>query len=269
MLKMMSDRRGFITSCAKRIVIKIGSSILSKEGKSISHPSLTGIAREIAYSQKKNKETVIVSSGAIAAGMHSLGLRTKPTPMNELQACAAVGQPILIQLYQKALSRSKLKGAQVLLDRVDLEHPERRQNAKNTLLELIRRGVVPIINENDAVFVEEIRVGDNDNLAAMVACLIEADLLVLLTDQDGLFTADPKKDRSAKRIDLIEKIDASVLARASDTQNAGSTGGMMTKLSAAQQAMQHGIPTIIADGRDQKVLEKIYTSKSVGTLFLP
>ena len=265
----MSEERSMIVTQTKRIVIKIGSSILAKDGQSLSHPSLSGIVKEIAYSQKKNKETVIVSSGAIAAGMHHLGLTTKPETMSVLQACAAVGQPILIQLYQKALSRSKLTGAQVLLDRVDLEHADRRQNAKNTLIELIERGIVPIINENDAVFVEEIRVGDNDNLASMVACLIEADLLILLTDQDGLYTTDPRKDRNAKKLDVIKQIDHSILSQASDTLNTGSTGGMITKLAAAQQAICHRIPTIIADGKDKKILEKIYAGQNVGTLFIP
>ena len=266
----MSDTRARIAKEARRVVIKIGTSILSKREKALSHSSLMGIARETAYSQsQKKKETIVVSSGAIAAGMQCLGFKNKPTKMNELQACAAVGQPLLMQLYQKAFSHSKLRGAQVLLDRVDLEHPERRQNAKNTLAELIRRGIVPIINENDAVFVEEIRVGDNDNLAAMVACLLEADLLVLLTDQNGLFTADPRKDKSAEQIEVVKRIDHTIFAKASGTSNQGSTGGMVTKLSAAQQAIQHGIPTIIADGRDKKILEKIYTGASVGTLFLP
>lgn len=268
----MSIERAHVAKEARRVVIKIGSSILSKKGKSLgritlSHTSLTGVARETAYSKKK--QTVIVSSGAIASGMRSLGFGSRPTQMAELQACAAVGQPLLMQLYQKSLARFKLKGAQVLLDRVDLEHSERRQNAKNTLLELIKRGIIPIINENDAVFVEEIRVGDNDNLAAMVACLIEADLLILLTDQNGLFTADPQTDKSAEHIDLVRRIDHTIFSKASDTRNQGSTGGMITKLSAAQQAIQHKIPTIIADGNDQKVLEKIYAGQAVGTLFLP
>ncbi len=254
---------------AKRVVIKIGSSILAKPGQALSHKALAGIAREVSFSEKGGKDTVIVSSGAIAAGMNALKFKLKPKKMPELQACAAVGQPILMQLYQKALDKSGLRGAQVLLDRLDLENEERRQYARNTLLELIKRRVIPIINENDAVFVEEIRVGDNDNLAAMVACLIDADLLILLTDQDGFYTADPQRCEGAQRIELVHKIDGPMLSQASGTLNPGSTGGMLTKLAAAKMATSASIPTIIADGQDKAILKKIYAGETIGTLFLP
>ncbi len=252
----------------RRVVVKIGSSILADRNGRISHKALLGVANGIAAVQRKGVHVILVSSGAIASGMQHLGFRKKPKKIAELQACAAVGQPILIHMYQKALSRARIQAAQILLTRPDLENRAQYANAKHTMRELLKRGIVPIINENDTVVVDEIRVGDNDNLAALVARLADADLMVLLTDQDGFYTADPRKDPRAYKIDVVEKIDKRAFARASGTDNVGSVGGMKTKLQAAQKAGRYGVPTVIAHGREKKVLEKIFAGRAIGSLFL-
>lgn len=262
------DSRARVLRKTRRVVIKIGSSILSDRTGKISHKALVGVAHSIASIRRKGIQVILVSSGAIASGMQYLGFVRKPKKIAELQACAAIGQPILIHMYQTALSRAKLQVAQILLTRPDLENKAQNANAKQTMTELLRHGVIPIINENDTVVVDEIRVGDNDNLAALVAGLVDADLLVLLTDQDGFYTADPRKDSAARKIDVIERIDQGAFARASDTDNAGSVGGMRTKLQAAKKAARHGVPTIIAHGRERRVLEKIFAASPVGSLFL-
>jgi glutamate 5-kinase len=253
----------------KRAVVKIGSSVLVDKNDRFSHKALSGIAKGIASIQKKGVHIALVSSGAVASGMQYLGFRKKPHKISELQACAAIGQPILIQMYQRALGRAKLQAAQVLLTRDDLSDRTRFLNAKHTLSELLGRNVIPIINENDTVVVDEIRVGDNDNLAALVTNVVEADLLILLTDQDAFYTADPRKDPDATRIPVVENVDGDTFSSASDTEKALSVGGMRTKLEAAQKAAQFGIPTIIASGRDLKILDRIFAAESVGTLFLP
>ena len=252
----------------RRAVVKVGSSVLIGRGGQLSHQALIGIAKEIAFFQKRGIETIFVSSGAIASGMSHLGFARRPQRLSELQACAAIGQPILMQLYQKALASARLQVAQVLLTRNDLEDPVCFLNARHTLDELLHREIIPIINENDTVVVEEIRVGDNDNLAALVAKLVHADLLVLLTDRDGLYTADPRRQRGARRIRLVEDFKKAASA-ARDTDKASSTGGMKTKLEAAHKVSELGIPTIIADGRDRRILEKILSGKPVGTLLFP
>ncbi len=253
---------------ARRVVIKIGSSILTDRNGRISHKALVGVAHGIAAVRRKGVQVTLVSSGAIASGMKHLGFRKKPKRIAELQACAAVGQPILIQMYQKALSRARLHVAQILLTRPDLENREQYSNAKRTMTELLGHGAIPIINENDTVVVDEIRVGDNDNLAALVAKLVSADLLILLTDQNGFYTADPRKDPTARKIDVVRRIDKAAFARASDTDSVGAVGGMRTKLQAAKKAGRYGVPTIIAHGREKRVLEKIFATKPVGSLFL-
>ena len=258
-----------IIRATRRVVVKVGSSILVGTDGKISARALTGIARGIALIQKNGVHVILVSSGAIACGMQALKLVKKPRKISELQACAAIGQPVLIQLYHKALDRERLKPAQLLLTRSDLEDRTRFLNAKQTLAELFHRKLIPIINENDTVAVEEIRVGDNDNLSALVTNLVDADLLILLTDQEGLFTADPRKDPGALRIPVVENVDGTTLAYAADTLAARSVGGMKTKLEAAQKAAEFGIPTVIADGLDARALERIFAGELTGTLFLP
>lgn len=252
----------------RRVVLKTGSSILADRQGRISHTALLGVADGIAAIRRKGVQVILVSSGAIASGMQHLGFRQKPKKISELQACAAVGQPILMRMYQQALSRNRLQAAQILLTRPDLENKNQYANARHTMKELLKRGIVPIINENDTVVVDEIRVGDNDNLAALVAQLADADLLVLLTDQDGFYTADPRKDKNARKIDVVEKIDRKTFARAAGAGSAGSTGGMKTKLEAAQKAGRYGVATIVAHGREKRVLENIFAGKPVGSLFL-
>ncbi len=265
---MDQNKRLKIIRGIRRVVVKIGSSILADKNGRISHNALLGVAHGIAAIRRKGIQIILVSSGAIASGMQHLGFRKKPKKIAELQACAAIGQPILMHLYQRALSAKRLHAAQILLTRSDLENKAQYANARHTIRELLRHGVVPIINENDTVVVDEIRVGDNDNLAALVAQLVEADLLVLLTDQAGFYTADPRKDQNARKIDVIERIDRKAFAQASGTSLATTVGGMQTKLQAAKKAGQAGVPTIIAHGREDRVLEKIFSAKPVGSLFL-
>ena len=251
----------------RRVVVKIGASVLADASGRLSHKALMGVAKGIASIQKKGVHVILVSSGAVASGMQYLGFDKKPQKISELQACAAIGQPILIKFYQQAFSRSRLQAAQILLTRNDLEDRARFLNARHTLLELLRHNVIPIINENDTVVVDEMRVGDNDNLSALVTGVINADLLILLTDQDGFHTSDPRQDPEATRIPLVETVDGKLLAKASDTRKAISVGGMKTKLQAAQKACHFGAPTLIANGRHPRILERIFTAESVGTLF--
>ncbi|MBI2082068.1 MAG: glutamate 5-kinase [Deltaproteobacteria bacterium] len=253
----------------RRVVIKIGTSVLLDDKGRLSPKALGGIASGIAFIQKKGIRVILVTSGAIPLGMQHLRLSKRPHQIGELQACAAIGQPILMGLYQKSLQRHRLHVAQVLLTRNDLEDRARFLNAKHALTALLHQGIMPIINENDTVVTEEIRFGDNDNLAALVTNVIEADLLVLLTDRDGFYTADPDHDPEAKIIPVVENVDDDFFSYASDTAKNISIGGMKTKLEAAHKAGQFGVPTVIANGRDANTLKKIFLDESVGTLFLP
>ncbi len=263
----------------KRVVIKIGSSILvgregahpagARPGGALSLSLISALARSVKWLKGKKVETLLVSSGAIAAGVSHSGQKSRPRTIQGLQASAAIGQPFLMHSYQKAFARQKLKVAQLLLTRGDLEDRARFLNAKNTLNELLRQGVVPIINENDSVAFEEIRVGDNDNLAALVTNVADADLLILLTDQDGFYTSDPREGRGATRIPLVEHIDSETAARAAGSTEELTVGGMKTKIEAVKKAARFGIPTFIANGRDPQILRRIFAGKDVGTLFLP
>ncbi len=264
---MSSSLRQKILRKTRHVVVKIGSSVLVDAKGKISHKALIGVAKDIASIQRRGIHVTLVSSGAVASGMQYLGFDQKPSKMSELQACAAIGQPLLMHLYQKALSREKLQAAQVLLTRDDVANKKRFLNARHTFHELLRHGVIPIVNENDTVVVDEIRVGDNDNLSALVGAMIQADLLILLTDQDGFYTADPRKNPHAEKIDLITRIDKHAFSKAAGTNNKGSVGGMKTKLEAARTAAKHGVATIIAHGQQKNVLQKIFSGRSVGTLF--
>lgn len=250
----------------KNVVVKIGSSVLVDGQGNLSHKALLGVAQDIARIQKQGIHVTLVSSGAVASGMQYLGFQKKPSKMSELQACAAIGQPLLMHMYQKALSREKLQAAQVLLTRDDVANKKRFLNARGTFHELLRHGIIPIVNENDTVVVDEIRVGDNDNLSALVSAMIQADLLILLTDQDGFYTADPRKDKKAQKIDVVTKIDKKLSSKASGTDNKGSVGGMKTKLEAAQIAARHGVATIIGHGQKKNILQEVFSGKNVGTL---
>ncbi len=255
-----------ITSHTKRVVIKIGSGLVTHDG-GLNSRFFHQLSREIHRLRSKRIEVVLVSSGAIACGMHQMGLKKRPKNLPQKQAVAAIGQPQLMNLYSRVLKKYNLQTAQILLTKADIENKTRSLNARHALMELMKEKVIPIINENDSVAVDEIKVGDNDQLSAMVAQLIRADLLVILTDIDGLYDADPRKVKSAKRIPLVTRLTPSVMNLAKDTGSEKSTGGMITKLKAAQYTLTYGIPTWIVKGIKPSILSEMMKGKEIGTLF--
>ncbi len=257
-----------VNNCG-RVVVKIGSNLLASKASGINLSRVDAIAEALCYLQRKGKSVVLVSSGAQAAGVAALRLKEKPKAMAEKQAVAAVGQPLLMEAYEKAFRKQGKHIAQILLTNEDLSSKERFFNAKNTFGALLNKGIIPVVNENDTVAVEEIKVGDNDNLSAMVANLIEADLLILLSDIDGLYTDDPSKNRSAKLVPLVEKIDAGVERFAKKSGSELSTGGMFTKLQAAKKCVSSGIIMVICNGEEPGILKEIFEGTFKGTLFLP
>jgi glutamate 5-kinase len=254
---------------ARRLVVKVGSGLVTAPGIGPEPDRIERLAGEIAAVRRDAREVTLVSSGAIATGMARLALAERPRSIPEKQAAAAVGQSALMWQYEIAFKRHGLAVGQVLLTAQDIGDRTRYLNARNTLLALLGFGVVPIVNENDTVAVEEIKVGDNDNLSALVASLIEADLLVLLTDVDGLYTSDPARDPAAAKLDLVETVTEEILMMAGAHEAGVSVGGMTTKLQAAQKAAASGIPMVIAGGREPGVLGRILSGESVGTCFLP
>jgi glutamate 5-kinase len=256
-------------SKAKRIVVKVGSSILASVEKGLHHEVFSHLAEEISELKRQGYEIVLVSSGAVAAGMEKLGYKTRPATITQKQATAAVGQSRLMNLYERHFSRHQQMVAQVLLTRDDLSHRRRFLNARNTLLTLLELGIVPIINENDTVAVDEIKVGDNDNLSALITNLIEADLLIILTDIDGIYDADPRRNPHAQWIPLLKDPDIDIKGMAGDTLSEMSVGGMVSKIQAAQKASHFGVPTLVANGTKEKVLYRILKGEEVGTLILP
>ena len=251
---------------SKRIVIKLGSSIITNDGNGIDEACLLGLVTQIAKLVNDDKEIVVVSSGAIAAGLKILGITKRPRELSELQAAAAVGQMGLLKIYEQLFSECNLISAQVLLTHEDLSNRKRYLNARSTLNNLITKKVIPVINENDTVASEEIRFGDNDSLAAMVANLIEADLLVLLTDQEGLFSSDPRENNNAKLISHAYVDDDNLENLASGAKSEIGTGGMTTKIMAARRAALSGAHTIIASGRRRNILEGLNNDEDIGTL---
>jgi glutamate 5-kinase len=250
---------------ANRIIIKVGSSLVTNDGRGLDHAAIVRWATQIADLHARGKEVVLVSSGAIAEGMLRLGFEQRPTDIHELQACAAVGQMGLAQIYESSFRAHGLGTAQVLLTHADLADRERYLNARSTLTTLLRLGVVPIINENDTVVTDEIKFGDNDTLGALVANLIEADALVILTDQQGLFSADPRKDPAAHLIALAQAGDPALEAMAGGAGTSIGRGGMLTKILAAKRAARSGAHTIIAWGRDSDVLTRLANGEAIGT----
>ena len=250
---------------AKRLIIKVGSSLVTNDGKGLDHAAIARWAAQIAQLRALGKEVVLVSSGAIAEGMQRLGFDRRPTGIHELQACAAVGQMGLAQVYETSFRAHDLRTAQVLLTHADLAHRERYLNARSTLFTLLRFGVVPVINENDTVVTDEIKFGDNDTLGALVANLIEGDVLIILTDQRGLFSADPRKDATARFVDIGFAGDLSLEAMAGGAGSALGRGGMLTKILAAKRAAQSGAHTVIASGREDNVLVRLATGEAIGT----
>jgi len=254
-----------VVAAARRLVVKVGSSLVTAEGRGIDHAAVGRWAEEIAGLRRAGKEIVLVSSGAIAEGMQRLGWTTRPAAMHELQAAAAVGQMGLVQAYEAAFSRFGLHTAQILLTHEDLADRRRYLNARSTLLTLIGLGVVPIINENDTVTTDEIRVGDNDTLGALVTNLIEADALILLTDQSGLYSSDPRKDATATLLQSAFAGDPALEAMAGGAGSAIGKGGMLTKVLAAKRAARSGASTVIADGREERVLTRLAAGEALGT----
>jgi glutamate 5-kinase len=251
---------------AARVVVKFGTGVLTDSRKQPDPAQLEQLVAQIAGQCKAGREIVVVTSGAVGAGMGALGLEKRPTDLAELQACAALGQSRLMATYAELFARHNLQVAQVLLTHDDLEHHERHLNARNTLVTLLNRGVVPIINENDAVSFTEIKFGDNDKLSALVASLLPADLLVILTTVDGVIENFGKAN--PKTISVIEKIDSAheKLARGTDSEIA--VGGMKSKIEAAKIVVRSGIPLVIASGRKKNVLAQILAGDEEGTLFV-
>ncbi len=250
---------------AKRLVVKVGSSLVTDEGRGLDHAAVARWAQEIARLRQGGREVVLVSSGAIAEGLKRLGWTTRPRAIHELQAAAAVGQMGLVQAYETAFAKFGLRTAQVLLTHEDLADRRRYLNARTTLRTLIDLSVIPIINENDTVTTDEIRVGDNDTLGALVANLIEADVLILLTDQQGLYSADPRKDPHATFIHEARAGDPALEAMAGGAGSALGRGGMLTKVLAAKGAARSGASTVIACGREPDVLTRLADGEAVGT----
>ena len=253
---------------ARRIVVKVGSSLVTNEGKGIDAQAVGNWCRQLAALAGQGREVVMVSSGAIAEGMKRLGWATRPTELHELQAAAAVGQMGLAQMYETQLSQHGLGSAQVLLTHADLADRERYLNARSTLLTLLALKVIPVINENDTVVNDEIKVGDNDTLGALVANLVEADALVILTDQRGLYSADPRKDPQARFIDEARAGDLALERMAGGAGSSIGRGGMLTKVLAAKRAAGSGASTIIAWGREPDVLLRLAAGESIGTALL-
>lgn len=266
---MKKTDRKTLLSRVKRVVIKIGSSVLTNEHGELSEGVFDEIAGEISRIKSRGIEPIIVSSGAIAAGMKKLNLGVKPRDISMKQAIAACGQSALMWYYEKAFSAFGEKVAQILLTHDVLSVRKRFLNARKTLFTLLGMEVIPIVNENDTVAVEEIMLGDNDNLAALVTSLVEADLLVLLTDIEGLYNKDPRNHRDAELITLIDEIDERIEEIAGETLGRTTTGGMRTKIEASKTAAAFGVPTIIANGKKPTKLSEIFSGKDIGTLFLP
>lgn len=257
---------------AHRIVVKVGSSLVTNEGRGLDEVAIQEWSRQLAAlvhgEDGVKREVIMVSSGAIAEGMKRLGWATRPTEVHELQAAAAVGQMGLAQMYETKLREQNVPSAQVLLTHADLADRERYLNARTTLLTLLQHGVVPVINENDTVVIDEIKFGDNDTLGALVANLVEADALIILTDQRGLYSADPRKNPDAKFIDVAEAGDVALEAMAGGAGLSIGTGGMITKILAAKRAAGSGASTVIAWGRERDVLLRLTQGESIGTLLL-
>ncbi len=263
------DIRKEILGKVKRIVVKVGSSILASVEKGLHYEVFSHLSKEISGLKRQGYEIVLVSSGAIAAGMEKLGYKTRPQDITQKQATAAVGQTRLMNIYESYFSRYQQMVAQVLLTHDDLSHRRRFLNARNTLLTLLELGIIPVINENDTVVVDEIKFGDNDNLSALITNLIGADLLLVLTDIDGLCDSDPKVNPHARCIPLVEDIDMDMEGIVGETTSQMSVGGMISKIQAARKASRFGIPTVVAQGTKEGVLRQILKGKEVGTLILP
>lgn len=256
-----------LISDLNRVVIKLGTGILTNSSNQIDLDQIDAFAAQSAFLKERGVDVIIVSSGAVGAGMGTLGFQSRPTSLGELQACAALGQVRLMHAYSEAFKKHGIHVAQVLLTHEDLKHKDRHLNARNTLESLIDAGTVPIVNENDAVSFTELQFGDNDKLSALVACLLPADLLVILTSADGLIENFGNDDE--RRISTVEKINDEIRSLAKGTSSATAKGGMKTKVEAAEIATHAGLPLFIGSGRDHTILNKFICGEDVGTIFLP
>lgn len=254
-----------IIKTARRLVVKVGSSLVTNDGQGLDRPALERWAQQIAALRKEGREVVLVSSGAIAEGMQRLGWKRRPHALHQLQAAAAVGQMGLIQVYESCFGKHGLLTSQILLTHEDLADRKRYLNARSTLRTLLELGVIPVINENDTVAIDEIRFGDNDTLAALVTNLIEADGLIILTDQSGLFDRDPRKSSDAALITAGHAGDPALEAMAGGSGSAIGRGGMLTKVLAAARAARSGAHTVIASGREPDVLLRLASGEAIGT----
>ena len=261
---MSSDFKSLVSD-AKVIVVKVGSSLVTNDGNGLDQLAIAAWATQIAALAQQGKKIVLVSSGAVAEGMQRLGWKKRPTAVNELQAAAAVGQMGLVQMYESCFSQHNLRTAQVLLTHDDLADRKRYLNARSTLRTLLDMKVIPIINENDTVVTDEIRFGDNDTLGSLVANLIEADTLVILTDQQGLYTADPRSNPDAVFVNHATAGDAALEQMAGGAGSSVGTGGMLTKILAAKRAARSGAHTVIASGREKNVLVRLSAGEAIGT----
>jgi glutamate 5-kinase len=250
---------------AQRVIVKVGSSLVTNEGRGLDHAAIAKWADQIAHLRRMGKQVVLVSSGAVAEGMLRLGFERRPVAIHELQACAAVGQMGLAQIYETSFRAHDLRTAQVLLTHADLADRERYLNARSTLFTLLELGVVPVINENDTVVTDEIKFGDNDTLGALVANLIEADALIILTDQRGLYTSDPRKNTDATFVNEAKAGDPALEAMAGGAGSGIGSGGMLTKILAARRAASSGAHTVIAWGREDQVLVRLAEGEAIGT----
>jgi len=256
-------------SLAKRIVVKVGTSTLAHQTGKLNLFQLEKLVRELADVHNQGQEVLLVTSGAIGAGAGKLGLKQKPRTIPEKQAAAAVGQGVLLHMYEKLFAEYGAVVAQILLTREDIVNRKRYLNARHTLSTLIQYGVIPIINENDTVVVDEIRFGDNDTLAALVAGLIDADLLILLSDIDGLYTGDPRTDTGAELINIIEEVTPEIEQLAGGTGSEFGSGGMETKIQAGKIAINSGVNMVITNGQTEGIIRRVLSGQGTGTLFVP
>jgi len=255
-----------LIAAARRLVVKVGSALVTRDGRGVDTEAIALWAAQIAALRTEGRDVLLVSSGAIAEGMKRLGWQKRPHSIHELQAAAAVGQMGLAQAYESSFRVHGLQTAQVLLTHADLADRQRYLNARSTLRTLLKFGVVPVINENDTVVTDEIKFGDNDTLAALVTNLVEADALIILTDQAGLYTADPRKEPSAELVREAQAGDPRLETMASGAGSAISRGGMFTKVRAAARAARSGAHTVIASGREPEVLTRLARGEAIGTL---
>ena len=268
MTEISAEASAAVFASARRIVVKVGSSLVTNEGRGLDESAIAQWSEQLAALVAEGREVIMVSSGAVAEGMKRLGWAVRPTAINELQAAAAVGQMGLVQMYETKLRECGVGSAQVLLTHADLADRERYLNARSTLLTLLAHRVVPVINENDTVVNDEIKFGDNDTLGALVANLVEADVLVILTDQKGLYTADPRKDPAATFVHVAQAGDAALEAMAGGAGSGIGKGGMITKILAAKRAAASGASTVIAWGREPRALLRLMAGEAIGTALL-